>query len=122
MFEQQHYLKQQKEQALVTIELLRPFYEKKMQEEHPLIIHRATYEAEGVDGEGLDVTIPLQMLVSDGQLCISARSKAGLLGFYDIAPGCSKRLRVEYLFRKQRHLTMIDDHQQLLVPQKGHLI
>jgi len=90
-----------------------------------LIILEATYGASspGQDIERLDVTTPVQALVSSSQLAIpGGRSKSGLLGFYDPCMGERKTLRIRYLFRNRTHEVVVDDMAGLLLPLKGHVV
>jgi len=90
-----------------------------------LIILEATYGASSPnhDIERLDVTTPVQALVSSSQLAIpGGRSKSGLLGFYDPCMGERKTLRIRYLFRNRTHEVVVDDMAGLLLPLKGHLV
>ena len=64
-----------------------------------------------------DVRVPLQMLVSHGQLVIpSGRSKAKLIGFFDPCIGESKTLYVRYVFRGQVHEFSTDDQGAVAAP------
>ncbi|KAI0030357.1 hypothetical protein K488DRAFT_87852 [Vararia minispora EC-137] len=68
----------------------------------------------------IDVTVPLQALVYKSQLYIPGhRSKAGLPGFYDPAPACSKTLRVRYLFDDRMHYAEISDDRPCVLPLRG---
>lgn len=130
-----HLLEKQKTDALMAIDLMAPFYDRKVAQEtltNGLLILKASYETASPMGSPLepcppesmaDVTIPLQMLVVDSTLYIPAgKSKAHLLGFYDVGLGEGKVLRVEYLFRGQKHCVTIADKAELLIPLKRHLI
>jgi DnaJ family protein C protein 11 len=70
----------------------------------------------------INVTVPLQMLVVDSHLWLAPNSKAQLLGFYDVAIGSGKILRVEYSFKGIAHQVIIRDDQELLLPLRRHII
>ncbi|KAI6104396.1 hypothetical protein F5141DRAFT_1216932 [Pisolithus sp. B1] len=91
-----------------------------------LIILEATYgpspdnEATDLD---VDVTVPLQSLVHNGQLYISSRTpKSGIPGFLDPAPEAPKSLRIRYLFGNRTHYAEISDSSPVVLPLKDHLV
>lgn len=68
----------------------------------------------------IDVTIPIQALVSDSKLVIpSGRAKYNLLGFWDPCIGEPKKLRVRYIFKDVLHQVTVDDVGALRAPIKG---
>lgn len=70
--------------------------------------------------EWIDVTIPVQALVSSGQLHIPAsHSKSQLLGFYDPCFGEEKMLRVVYQVRGKLHVVTVGDRFALDAPLRG---
>jgi DnaJ homolog subfamily C member 11 len=70
--------------------------------------------------EFIDVTIPVQALVSNGQLHISGgHSKSHLIGFYDPCYGERKELRVTYQFQGRLHQVTVSDKQPLAAPLRG---
>ncbi|THH03555.1 hypothetical protein EW145_g6177 [Phellinidium pouzarii] len=76
-----------------------------------------------VAGRGVDVTIPVQVLVHNGQLFIpGGRPKSVLRGFYDPIPGCTKRLSVRYEFRGRLHYAEFGEHAPVLLPLESHLV
>ncbi|TCD67798.1 hypothetical protein EIP91_011926 [Steccherinum ochraceum] len=107
-----------------TIYLLKDLAKRHMQTEAAvdgLVILEASYGAavRDSDTEGLeiDVTIPLQALVSKSQLYIPGRrSKVGLQGFRDPVPGVAKTLRVRYTFRGREHYAEIPDFKPTVLP------
>lgn len=50
------------------------------------------------------------------------RSKAHLIGFYDVLVGSKKELVIEYLFRGRRHRATFDDYQAVAIPMRSHLM
>ncbi|XP_039121698.1 chaperone protein dnaJ 13 [Dioscorea cayenensis subsp. rotundata] len=102
-----------------------------------LVITRAVYgnreaikrsgEQTELNGETtplLDVTIPLNFLVTDsGQLKLhEGVKKSGIMGFCDVCPGEPKQLLVEYTLGGQKFEAIVDDTQELLIPQDRHRI
>ncbi|KAJ1989361.1 hypothetical protein H4R33_002085 [Dimargaris cristalligena] len=70
----------------------------------------------------IDVTIPVQYLVTDSRLLIhGGTSKADLVGFYDPCFGETKQLRVTYRFNDQLHTAIVDDQAPLACPLRSHL-
>lgn len=68
----------------------------------------------------IDVTVPLQALVTDSRVTIpGGRSKCDLLGFYDPCLGESKKLRVRYTFKDVLHEVTVGDKDVLRIPMKG---
>ncbi|KDQ10263.1 hypothetical protein BOTBODRAFT_36373 [Botryobasidium botryosum FD-172 SS1] len=119
---------ERKREAEEVVVLMREQVARKVEAEqvkNGLIILEATYGASSPnhDIERLDVTTPVQALVSSSQLAIpGGRSKSGLLGFYDPCMGERKTLRIRYLFRNRTHEVAVDDMAGLLLPLKGHLV
>lgn len=73
--------------------------------------------------EYIDVTIPVQALVTNGQLHISGgHSKSNLIGFYDPCYGERKELRVTYQFQGRLHQVTVGDRAGLAAPLRGILI
>ncbi|XP_027360495.1 chaperone protein dnaJ 13 [Abrus precatorius] len=74
--------------------------------------------------EVIDVTIPLNFLVSDsGRLKLhDGVKKSGIMGFYDPCPGEPKQLYVEYAYAGNQHKVWVGDHEELQIPQGGHMI
>lgn len=72
----------------------------------------------------IDVTIPLQSLVSHSTLTLPAGTKSKLPGFYDPDPYTPelKELKIEYLFREKRHVVILNDDDEVLIPQHEHLM
>ncbi len=72
-------------------------------------------------GSFLDVTVPLQVAVFESQLLLPGGTKSSLIGFYDVAVGQPKILRIEYLFRGATHLAIIADLDPIVLPLRRHL-
>ncbi|XP_017973537.1 PREDICTED: chaperone protein dnaJ 13 [Theobroma cacao] len=72
----------------------------------------------------LDVTLPLNFLVTDpGQLKLhDGVKKSGIMGFCDPCPGEPKQLHVEYTYHGQRYEVVVDDYEELQIPQVAHRI
>ncbi|OIS99545.1 PREDICTED: chaperone protein dnaJ 13 [Nicotiana attenuata] len=72
----------------------------------------------------IDVTLPLNFLVSEsGQLKLhEGVKKSGIMGFCDPCPGEPKQLYVEYTFDGNNFEVMVDDLDELLIPQESHRI
>ncbi|KAJ1982046.1 hypothetical protein H4R34_001853 [Dimargaris verticillata] len=71
----------------------------------------------------IDVTIPLQAMVTESKLVIpGGKSKADLIGFYDPCFGEPKQLQVTYRFHGRLHTAMIKDTAPLACPLKSHLL
>ncbi|KAK9198398.1 hypothetical protein WN944_013582 [Citrus x changshan-huyou] len=103
-----------------------------------LIITKAVYGARkaltklGETGESsdelasqvLDVTLPLNFLVNDsGQLKLhEGVKKSGIMGFCDSCPGEPKQLYVEYTYGGNRYEVLVDDYEELFIPQEAHRI
>lgn len=103
-----------------------------------LIITKAVYGARkaltklGETGESsdelasqvLDVTLPLNFLVNDsGRLKLhDGVKKSGIMGFCDSCPGEPKQLYVEYTYGGNRYEVLVDDYEELFIPQEAHRI
>jgi len=71
----------------------------------------------------MDATIPLQCMVDESCLVIKGgESKAWLSGFYDPCLGEKKQLCVRYMFWGRLHEVVINDDEQLKIPQRAHLL
>ncbi|KAI9111064.1 hypothetical protein K1719_017939 [Acacia pycnantha] len=68
--------------------------------------------------EVIDVTIPLNFLVSDsGQLKLhEGVKKSGIMGFCDPCPGEPKKLYVEYSYAGNQYKVLVDDYEALSIP------
>ena len=73
--------------------------------------------------DSLDVTVQLQYQVHDNQLRIPGKIDwCGMIGMYDIAPGESKQVSIEYVFKDQRHQALFEEGEEVALPQRIHLI
>ncbi|XP_059440949.1 chaperone protein dnaJ 13-like [Corylus avellana] len=72
----------------------------------------------------MDVTLPLNFLVDDsGQLKLhEGVKKSGIMGFCDPCPGEPKQLHVEYTYRGESYEVVVDDYEELLIPEERHRI
>ncbi|XP_057478462.1 chaperone protein dnaJ 13-like isoform X1 [Actinidia eriantha] len=72
----------------------------------------------------LDVTLPLNFLVGDsGELKLhEGVKKSGIMGFCDPCPGEPKKLYVEYTYHGERYEVIVDDYEELLLPQGAQKI
>ncbi|XP_009766273.1 chaperone protein dnaJ 13 [Nicotiana sylvestris] len=77
-----------------------------------------------VASQSIDVTLPLNFLVSEsGQLKLhEGVKKSGIMGFCDPCPGEPKQLYVEYTFDGNNFEVIVDDLDELLIPQESHRI
>lgn len=130
-------IEQQRQEALMVILLMEPFFERRRQQEIDaagLVISRATYEPASPMGSPLDerklaetpelvldVTVPLQLLVEDSHLVLPSGTKSRLLGFYNVALGAPKVLRIHYSFRGATHTAIFLDTQPVMLPLRSHL-
>lgn len=76
----------------------------------------------GVKGSSLDVALALQYLVEGSRLQLHNSRKAGLPGFYDVAPAEDKVLYVLYRFKGKLHEVFVDDEEPLMLPLKSHCL
>lgn len=71
----------------------------------------------------LEVTVQLQYQVHDNQLRIPRGVDwCGMIGIYDIAPGETKQLSIEYVFKDQKHKALFIEETEVALPQRTHLI
>ncbi|XP_010509572.1 PREDICTED: chaperone protein dnaJ 13-like [Camelina sativa] len=76
---------------------------------------------EGVDSGVIDVTVPMNFLVSDsGQLKLhEGVKKSGIMGFCDPCPGQPKELYIAYTWHSQTFEVSVGDYDELSIPQEG---
>ncbi|KAI5479860.1 DnaJ family protein [Pseudohyphozyma bogoriensis] len=80
-------------------------------------------KTELADQRWMDVTVALQSLVTNSQIIIpGGRSKSNLLGFFDVAMGEKKALKVTYTFRGTRHEAVVGDFDGFAAPLRAHLV
>ena len=79
------------------------------------------WKSEAQVKEYIDVTIPVQSLVSNNQLHIAAtQSKSQLIGFYDPCFGEKKQLRITYQFQGKLHQITAGDGESVALPMRGN--
>lgn len=89
-----------------------------------LIILEALYGNFGANNSEIlpyiDVTIPLQYLVSDSKLILSSREPKHVLeGFYDPCPGENKTLWIKYKFQGREHSASFADSAPIGIPKES---
>ncbi|XP_010516776.1 PREDICTED: chaperone protein dnaJ 13 isoform X2 [Camelina sativa] len=87
----------------------------------PKAIERRHEGVEGVDSGVIDVTVPMNFLVSDsGQLKLhEGVKKSGIMGFCDPCPGQPKELYIAYTWHSQTFEVAVGDYDELSIPQEG---
>jgi DnaJ family protein C protein 11 len=139
---------EKRKEALEATELLAEQVARKREIEMSkdgLVILEAKYRGAGrhLDPEEiketeLDVTVAVQALVATPQADRSeprstttaestlvipgGRSKANIIGFYDILVGSKKQLAITYLFKGRRHYVVYDDYAAVAIPMRAHLV
>lgn len=70
----------------------------------------------------LDVTSALQLLVRNSALTLPAGTKTNLTGFYNPDPYTpeKKMLKIIYSYRNQRHVVVLNDEDEVVLPQQCH--
>ena len=127
--------KEDKKEALATLELMKESAERIMQIEQAklgLVINEACYGKMSVAGnrrinpspsdDVIDVRLQLQCLIQDSKLIVPNGSKSELNGFYDPSVGQAKWLYIAYDFRGFQHEVVVSDSQQLAIPKESHRI
>ncbi|XP_020591708.1 chaperone protein dnaJ 13 [Phalaenopsis equestris] len=121
------------EKAQKLLEIVSNRKKNKQVEKGGLVISKALYgNLQEMDGRGelreeqndevasqvLDVTLPLNFLVSDsGQLKLHGGiRKSGIMGFYDPCPEFPKQLLVEYTFQGENRQVVVEDCDELMIP------
>lgn len=86
--------------------------------------HKSEEIGDGVASQIIDVTVPLNFLVTDsGQLKLhDGVKKSGIMGFCDPCPGELKQLYVKYTYGENRYEVIVGDYDELLVPQEKHRV
>lgn len=87
----------------------------------PKAIERRNEGVEGLDSGVIDVTVPMNFLVSDsGQLKLhEGVKKSGIMGFCDPCPGQPKELYIAYTYHSQPFEVIVGDYEELSIPQEG---
>lgn len=82
------------------------------------------YEVVEASNGILDVTVPLQNLVTDSQLKLPPYTKSHFIGFYDPHLGEPKHLRLVYRYgpEKKLHQVTLADSAPLRIPLRSHLL
>ncbi|KAK3104741.1 hypothetical protein FSP39_009031 [Pinctada imbricata] len=124
--EQLEKLRQKKQEAAATIELMKETVERNIEYEerrNGLIIVKAVYgqlitqDGVLVESQCIDVRVPLQALVKDSQLILmDSKTKSGIPGFYDPCPDEEKSLYIRYTFRNRPHQVTITDSEPIRIP------
>ncbi|ESQ52194.1 hypothetical protein EUTSA_v10016484mg [Eutrema salsugineum] len=83
--------------------------------------HENEHEEEEVDSGIIDVTVPMNFLVSDsGELKLhEGVKKSGIMGFCDPCPGQPKQLYVAYTYHSHTFEVNVGDSEELIIPQEG---
>ncbi|KAL5262293.1 hypothetical protein ACHWQZ_G007873 [Mnemiopsis leidyi] len=118
-------LERAKEEAREAVTLMRPTYDRNVNVEQckgGLVIVQAWYGVFGSANKLIDVTVPVQCLVSNSKLILPEHTKTGLVGFYDVSYGEDKQLAVKYRFRNIMHEVIIADGEPLKIPRQSHRI
>ncbi|KAL8520882.1 hypothetical protein ACS0TY_011439 [Phlomoides rotata] len=86
--------------------------------------HKSEETEDEVAAQIMDVTIPLNFLVTDsGQLKLhEGVQKSGIMGFCDPCPGEAKALYVAYTHGGNRFEVIVDDYDEMMIPQEKHRI
>ncbi|KNA21480.1 hypothetical protein SOVF_042810 [Spinacia oleracea] len=79
-------------------------------------------ESDELASQIIDVTIPLNFLVSDlGELKLhEGVKKSGIMGFCDPCPGEPKKLLVKYAYNGENCQVVVEDYEELRLPQEAH--
>ncbi|KAF3558607.1 hypothetical protein F2Q69_00017395 [Brassica cretica] len=82
---------------------------------------RHEHMEEEVDSGVIDVTVPMNFLVSDsGELKLhEGVKKSGIMGFCDPCPDQPKQLYVAYTYNSRTFEAIVGDFEELLIPQAG---
>ncbi|KAF8460588.1 hypothetical protein BDZ91DRAFT_738771 [Kalaharituber pfeilii] len=133
-----------RKEAEAALALLQPIAERKSHEEQAedgLVILSATYGVHsssspfppldnqqlGRERKGkervIDVTVPLQALVSNHQLALQrAQRRTEIEGVWDPVPGRRKELWVVYEFGRVMHAVKVRDGEGCVMPNRGHVV
>ncbi|XP_042009383.1 chaperone protein dnaJ 13-like [Salvia splendens] len=86
--------------------------------------HRSDETGDGVPSQIIDITVPLNFLVTDsGKLKLhEGVKKSGIMGSCDPCPGEPKQLYVKYTYDANIHEVTVGDYDELLIPQESHKV
>ncbi|XP_042007657.1 chaperone protein dnaJ 13-like [Salvia splendens] len=86
--------------------------------------HRSEETGDGVPSQIIDITVPLNFLVTDsGKLKLhEGVKKSGIMGSCDPCPGEPKQLYVKYTYDANIHEVTVGDYDELLIPQESHKV
>ncbi|XP_073141063.1 chaperone protein dnaJ 13 [Henckelia pumila] len=86
--------------------------------------HKLEETGDEMASQIINVTVPLNFLVNDsGQLKLhEGVKKSGIMGFCDPCPEETKQLYVEYTYGASRYEVIVDDYEELLIPQERHKV
>ncbi|XP_047937924.1 chaperone protein dnaJ 13 [Salvia hispanica] len=86
--------------------------------------HRSDETRDGVPSQIIDITVPLNFLVTDsGKLKLhEGVKKSGIMGSCDPCPGEPKQLYVKYTYDANIHEVTVGDYDELLIPQESHKV
>lgn len=90
----------------------------------PKAIERRNEGVEGLDSGVIDVTVPMNFLVSDsGQLKLhEGVKKSGIMGFCDPCPGQPKQLYIAYTYHSQPFEVIVGDYEELSIPDRKSVV
>ncbi|MES1902012.1 MAG: DnaJ (Hsp40), subfamily C, member 11 [Paramarteilia canceri] len=72
--------------------------------------------------QSVDVTIPLQLIVSNHRLTIGSFNAMLLIeGIYDPAPETVKKIMIRYIFQEKIHSVILNDKEPIELPDASHL-
>ena len=116
-------IEKRREEAELTRGLMAACLEKKASDGE-LKITEAIYRCSEDPTLQWTVTIPLQYLLinSPNHLQLEASYRAGVLGFFDVAPGRDKETFIRYQFKNKMHEVVFKDNEVLSIPKRSHIV
>ncbi|KAG6407521.1 hypothetical protein SASPL_130513 [Salvia splendens] len=98
--------------------------------------HRSEETGDGVPSQIIDITVPLNFLVTDSgklkenvniaflltEMLHEGVKKSGIMGSCDPCPGEPKQLYVKYTYDANIHEVTVGDYDELLIPQESHKV
>lgn len=119
-------MERKKEEAELANELMKQKLDQKMaksDKDQELLILEAFYRSVENPKLSWSVSVPLQFLLNtEGKIRLDPAYRANVLGFFDVAPGEEKETFIKYKFRGKIHEALVGDGEELLLPQRSHLI